>query len=200
MRDAQRLLGATLERVTEYLGPSNPELRLHEQMLHAGLAMLQESAGMPLAAHDVRARASEVEKSLGNDGGQLHQAPSHRMPRPTTTAARSWSDSALTADRSECNGRCGPKSAARAVEHVDARLPGARRLLRRDVGRQLLDAARRVRRQVRLRADGLFARVRIHFASTARGEVWQGSESSSAPTLPPSSSRAKAPSGYASRS
>lgn len=106
-RDSQRLLGAALEEVTDYLGQSNPELALHEQMLHAGLAMLQESAGMALEPMTFEIEPSLVEKSLGNDGVSC-------IKRDQTYAA-SYDhgstvvlDRPIVADSSECNGRCGP--------------------------------------------------------------------------------------------
>jgi hypothetical protein len=104
---AQRLLGETLERVTAYLGPSSPELPLHEQMLYAGLAMLQESAGMPLEPMTFELEPSEVEKALGNDGVtclERHQTYPASYDYGSTVVL----DRAITADSSECNGRCGP--------------------------------------------------------------------------------------------
>lgn len=106
-RGSQRLLGLALERVTEYLGSSNPALPLHEQMLHAGLAMLQESAGMPLEPMSFEIEPSLVEKSLGNDGVSCikrDQTYSASYDHGSTVVL----DRAITADSSECNGRCGP--------------------------------------------------------------------------------------------
>jgi hypothetical protein len=121
-RESQRLLGEGLEHVTALLGPNNPELPLHEQMLYASLAMLQESAGMPLERTTFEIEPSDVEesnvdpggvgpgsveKSLGNDGVSCVKR------QQTYSASYDYGgtvivDYAITADASECNGRCGP--------------------------------------------------------------------------------------------
>jgi hypothetical protein len=106
-RESQRMLAEALEHVTAYFGANDPELPLHEQMLYASLAMLQESAGMPLGRTTFEIEPSELEKSLGNDGVSC-------IKRAQTYAA-SYDygdivivDHAITAGASECNGRCGP--------------------------------------------------------------------------------------------
>jgi hypothetical protein len=111
-RATQRMLNDSIEVVTAYLGPDDPELLLHEQMLYAGLGMLIDSAGMPLermtfALELSDTDPSESEKSLSNDGvGCIKRNLSYYASFDYGSSA--VVDRVVTANRSKCNGRCGP--------------------------------------------------------------------------------------------
>jgi hypothetical protein len=102
-----RVLGEVLERVSQQLGSNDPALPLHEQMLFAGLALLVDSAGMPLPRMTFSLDAPEVDKSLGNDGVTC-------IERDTSYGVSFDVDSTVIADTpvvsnsSVCNGQCGP--------------------------------------------------------------------------------------------
>jgi hypothetical protein len=115
-RDTHLSLRDAIEQVSQRLGPNDPTLPLHEQMLFASLALLSDSSGMPLprmefplgpAETDATARAPRVDKSLGNDGVSC-------IERDTTYAVSFdygdtvIQDEPITANRSQCNGQCGP--------------------------------------------------------------------------------------------
>lgn len=106
-RDAQLLLADALERLTERLGNDTPRLPLHEQMLYAGLAMLEESGGMPLARMSFPIDAPEVNKSLGNDGVTCIER-GVTYPGSFDYGGTLVADAAITAGASHCNGQCGP--------------------------------------------------------------------------------------------
>jgi hypothetical protein len=107
-RNTQRLLGAALERVSVQLGKSDPTLPLHEQMLFAGLALLEESAGMPLPRMVFPLDHAPVDKSLGNDGVTcIERGASYAVSYDDGSSV--VVDQPVTSNASLCNGQCGPE-------------------------------------------------------------------------------------------
>jgi hypothetical protein len=106
-RSSQRLLSDAMASLTERLGTAARSLPLHEQMLYAGLAMLEESGGMPLFRTTFPIDPPELDKSLGNDGVTcLERGGSY--PASFDYGSTLVADETITADASDCNGQCGP--------------------------------------------------------------------------------------------
>jgi hypothetical protein len=106
-RSSQLLLSDAIASLTERLGRGVGSLPLHEQMLYASLAMLEESGGMPLWRTTFAIDAAEVDKSLGNDGVTcIERGVSY--PTSFEYDGTLVTDEAITADASDCNGQCGP--------------------------------------------------------------------------------------------
>ena len=131
-RSSQLLLTDAIASLTERLGAAARSLPLHEQMLYAGLAMLEESGGMPLMRTTFTIDAPEVDKSLGNDGVTCIER-GVELPRLVRLRRHAGGR------RSHHRGRLGLQRPVRtglrpahALAHVDPRLPRTRHLLRRD--------------------------------------------------------------------
>jgi hypothetical protein len=106
-RPTQRLVLDALDAVTQRFGPNDPGLPLHEQMLFAGLALLEESGGMPLARLRFPLGTDETEKSLGNDGITcIERGDAYEVSFDDSNAT--VEGQTVTADSDECNGLCGP--------------------------------------------------------------------------------------------
>jgi hypothetical protein len=106
-RQTQHLLLDAIDAVRRELGPNDPGLPLHEQMLFAGLALLEESGGMPLDPLRFPLGADETEKSLGNDGVTcIQRGDPYEVSFDDSNAT--VEGQTVTADADECNGLCGP--------------------------------------------------------------------------------------------
>jgi hypothetical protein len=106
-RSSQLLLTDAIASLSERLGATARSLPLHEQMLYAGLAMLEESGGMPLMRTTFTIDGPEVDKSLGNDGVTcIERGASY--PASFDHGGTLVADEAITAGASDCNGQCGP--------------------------------------------------------------------------------------------
>jgi hypothetical protein len=91
-RATQHALTEAITAVALDLGAHDPSVALHLQMLLAGLALLQQSAGMALPQMRFSFARSELDKSLENDGVTCieRDAP---IPSPSTMATGSCSTS-----------------------------------------------------------------------------------------------------------
>jgi hypothetical protein len=113
-RPTHELLRDVVAGVAEYLGPSSAQplepgqqLPLQEQMLYAGLVLLQESGGMPLSRLVFELETGEVDKSLGNDGVTcIERGSTYGVSFDESSGTTV--DDPRTADVEECNGKCGP--------------------------------------------------------------------------------------------
>jgi hypothetical protein len=120
-RPALRALGAAIESLSEYLGPSQPGSALHEQMLTASLALLRDSGGMPLERQTFDLGAPHpplhagtgpevAEKSLEDDGIRCIQN-GEWYPVSFDYGETAAVDADVKAGSKDCNGQCGPACA-----------------------------------------------------------------------------------------
>jgi hypothetical protein len=103
----QRLLLEAIDAVGAAIGPNRPELPLHEQMLFAGLSLLEESGGMPLSPLRFPLGPGSTDKSLGNDGVTcIERGKAYDVFFDVANAT--VEGESVTADSDDCNGQCGP--------------------------------------------------------------------------------------------
>lgn len=106
-RAAQRALGEALRAAADVLGPNDPSVPLHQQMLFAALALLEESGGMPLPRMSFPLSPVTVDKSLENDGVTcIERGVSY--PVSFDYGDRVVLDEPVSAGVDDCNGQCGP--------------------------------------------------------------------------------------------
>jgi hypothetical protein len=111
-RQSLRVLGDAAARLAGELGPDDPTLPLHEQMLFAALVLLSESGGMPLGPLTFAVGGGDqadtvLDKSLGNDGISCLERGSTYLVS-FDFASTAVVDRPIAADSRSCNGLCGP--------------------------------------------------------------------------------------------
>ncbi len=111
-RESHRTLRAATDLLARQLGPDDPTLPLHEQMLFAAFVVLSESGGMPLSPVTFEmgprdAPGDTEDKSLGNDGvGCIQRGATYLASFDFGETV--IVDTPITADSHSCNGMCGP--------------------------------------------------------------------------------------------
>jgi hypothetical protein len=109
-RQSLRVLGDAAARLAAELGPDDPTLPLHEQMLFAALVLLSESGGMPLWPLTFAVGGGDedaIDKSLGNDSiSCLERGSTYAVSFDFGSTA--VVDRPIVADSRSCNGMCGP--------------------------------------------------------------------------------------------